>query len=259
MINLDISLHSVLVHFTVSLLVTSAALALLGTVFKAKPWSPNAIIVARWNLFLGVAATVFTVAAGFYEYWTIDHDSPSHVAMTIHRNFGLATFAGFALLALWAWRRQHEHLFSTGNFLVPLIAAAGLLGVTGYLGGELVYSYGLGVQSLPSVTGDGHDHDHDHGAGAGAGEMGAVFEPATSEPAEDHGDGDGHDDHGHGQTEGHGQTAGHGEDDHHGRETANHHDDGVSPDNSTEAAPQSPAPEDQGHSHDPAHADGHAH
>lgn len=44
----------------------------------------------------------------------------------------------------------------TTLLLTPVI----LLGITGWKGGHLVYQYGIGVASLPQVSGDGHDHDH---------------------------------------------------------------------------------------------------
>ena len=38
--------------------------------------------------------------------------------------------------------------------------SAVLISVTAFWGGKLVYEHGIGVSSLPVVTGDGHDHEH---------------------------------------------------------------------------------------------------
>tara|TARA_R110002072_G_scaffold110922_1_gene238934 strand:+ start:9986 stop:10141 length:156 start_codon:yes stop_codon:yes gene_type:complete len=42
-------------------------------------------------------------------------------------------------------------------FLVPVI----LLTITGWNGDILFFGYGIGVASLPEVTGKGHDHEHE--------------------------------------------------------------------------------------------------
>jgi uncharacterized membrane protein len=182
--------HPVFVHFTVALYATSAALFFLGRAFAARPWSAACLNVAYWNLWLGagltvatVAAgfyayftvdhdvgaglTVATVAAGFYAYYTVDHDAASHAAMADHRNWALATAAVWWVLALWAARDYAPNRAVRGPFLGALVLSVGLLTVTGWKGGDLVYRHGLGVLSAPQIAAEeadssGRASDHGH-------------------------------------------------------------------------------------------------
>ena len=151
--------HPIFVHFTIGLLVISALFYLAGAVLKKE----HLLIVARWNLWIGALITVGTVLAGWYAYNTVDHDGPSHAAMTDHRNWALATAATFLLLALWAFFKQRGAKAVGAGFVVIMLFAAGMLAVTGYKGGEVVYRHGLGVMRMPEVQGDGGHDSHDHG------------------------------------------------------------------------------------------------
>ncbi|MDH5546366.1 MAG: DUF2231 domain-containing protein [Gammaproteobacteria bacterium] len=119
--------------------------------------------MARWSLWIGSALSVLTVAAGVYAYYTVNHDGPSHEWMTIHRNVALGTFLVFGIAAVWAiWchrSKNDEPRAFNGLLVIGLVALLS----TSWLGGELVYRYGLGVMSLPKSEGDGHDHDHGEG------------------------------------------------------------------------------------------------
>lgn len=157
--------HPMFVHFTVALFVTAWLFFVASTLVRPRyrglggQWRG----VARWVLWLGAMLTVATLLAGWDAYNTVDHDAPSHEAMTEHRDWALVTASVFFLLTLWSvWRaiaQKGEGLF----FLVALTLAMGLLAATGWRGAELVYRHGLGVMSLPQA--ENHDHgSHDHGS-----------------------------------------------------------------------------------------------
>lgn len=151
--------HPIFVHFTIGLLSVSALFYLVGAAFKKE----HLLLVARWNLWMGALVTIGTVLAGWYAYNTVNHDGPSHAAMTDHRNWALATAATFILLALWAFFKQRGAKTVSGVFVAIILLAAGLLAVTGYKGGEVVYRHGLGVMRMPEVQGDGGHDSHNHG------------------------------------------------------------------------------------------------
>jgi hypothetical protein len=67
-------------------------------------------------------------------------------------------------LGLWAIFIARKDRRPGFLFLTFSIIAAGLLMVTGWLGAEAVYRYGLGVQSLPVVTEGADGHNHSHGS-----------------------------------------------------------------------------------------------
>lgn len=149
--------HPIFVHFSVALLLTATSLFVLGKLTpRAAPWRTTCLAVARWNLSLGVAITVGTVLAGWYAFNTVNHDGHSHLAMLSHRLWALATAAAF--IGLGAWSLIGRKSEPRALFVVGLVVASGLLLVTGYKGGELVFRHGLGVMALPEA--ESHDHQH---------------------------------------------------------------------------------------------------
>jgi uncharacterized membrane protein len=160
--------HPVAVHFTVALLITASALFVLGTVLRKRPSGGALTTAARLNLALGVAVTVATLATGWSAYNTVAHDAASHENMTVHLRWAVATALVFLGVGGVAWLERRK-VAGAGLVLLALLAAgSGALVVTGWLGGENVYRYGLGVMRLPKSGdhvhpgGGGHSHDHVH-------------------------------------------------------------------------------------------------
>lgn len=186
--------HPIFVHFTVALLPIAAGFFIMSAAVKGK-FQEQWLAVAHWTLWLGVALSVFTVATGIFAYNTVDHDTPSHAAMTLHRNWALATFALYLLVGAWSLIQYRAGRQVHPVFLVLLVIAFFVLASTAWRGGELVYRYGLGVMSLPKSTGEGHDHDHGEGGGHGHGEDRAAAGGGSHDNADGHHDNaDGHHD-----------------------------------------------------------------
>ena len=176
MINILPNWHPIFVHFTVALLIVAAALHLFSHFVSNNNALKNQItITARWNFWIGVGFTFLTVAAGWYAFNTVAHDTPSHLAMIEHRNWALLTFAVILGIASWEYYLQRHGKGKSWLFTGLMLVAASLLLSTAWHGGELVYRYGLGVMSMPKAEnskadGPGHanhqDNDtmHDHGA-----------------------------------------------------------------------------------------------
>lgn len=166
--------HPIFVHFTVALL--SLAVGLFAvTPLVSSPLKEQWLVVARWTLWFGAGFTVITVAAGFYAYNTVAHDTPSHAAMMDHRNWAVATIALFMALTVWSVVAVRKGKQLGVAFVVAMLISGGVLASTAWRGGEAVYRYGLGVMSLPKAKGEGHDHGHEeaampqqHDAGRGA-------------------------------------------------------------------------------------------
>lgn len=159
------NVHPILVHFAYALSITSLVSYLLAAVSSDGRWRDTLRPAANWMLAFGALAIIATIAAGFQAYYTVAHDGPSHAAMTVHRNWAVPSGAAILLLALWRWRTREKA--ASPIFLVLLTAAALLLTATAWWGGKIVYGYGLGVKSMPAVTGKGHDHEHAPGQGHG--------------------------------------------------------------------------------------------
>lgn len=161
--------HPIFVHFTVALVASSAFFFAVGAILKNQGQSDASKSAGHWTLRLGAVATMFTLAAGLQAYGSVAHDAPSHAAMTDHRNWAFVTVGFIWVSAIWSiWKSKNTN--KAGPVFFTLLAVATILvGLTAYKGGELVYRYGLGVQSLPQSQGDGHDHGEgvmdNHGSG----------------------------------------------------------------------------------------------
>ena len=190
--------HPIFVHFTIAL-VTMAALFYLIAKLR-HPGDPQAegAVAGRWALLAGALITLATIAAGFYAYNTVNHDSMSHAAMTDHRNWAVPTALVILALAVWAWIDGRKGRAPSWLFVIVLLATAGSLTIVGYKGAELVYRHGMGVMRLPAAEGAGHhhgtaggaDHDHDHGT-LDADHDHDHDAADTPDHDHDHGDGDG--------------------------------------------------------------------
>lgn len=159
--------HPIFVHFTVALFSLAVGLFVV-TPFIKSPLKEQWLIVARWALWFGAGFTVVTGLTGWYAFNTVAHDTPSHAAMTDHRNWAIATITLFMLLAAWSIFRARQHKAFGTLFIAAMVVAGGLLGSTAWHGAESVFRYGLGVMSLPKVEGEGHAHEHAVGAEHGS-------------------------------------------------------------------------------------------
>jgi uncharacterized membrane protein len=158
--------HPIFVHFTVALLSVAIGLHALSLLIPSIKLKEQWRIAARWNLWIGMIITVITVLTGWYAYNTVAHDEPSHLAMTDHRNWALATASLFLIATAWSILRHRAGKGASPLLLSLLVVAMAALGTTAWRGGEVVYRYGLGVVSLPN-TGM-HEHAHDEGEHAHA-------------------------------------------------------------------------------------------
>lgn len=163
MIDIIPNWHPVLVHFTVALLVISAVMHFLSHFMSSGKLANQLMMAARWNLWIGVGFALLTVAAGWYAYNTVAHDTPSHIVMNEHRNWAMVTFALFIGIAGWEYYLSRRNKSKGWLFTMLMAIGAGLLLTTAWHGGELVYRHGLGVMSLPETGAEaGHEHVHEH-------------------------------------------------------------------------------------------------
>lgn len=152
--------HPIFVHFTVAILVITGLTQLILWFFNDKLKLAGVIFAQKWLVILGSLAILATIATGLLAYYSVAHDTPSHLAMTDHRNWALTTAAIFLIGTILFYLRPKSRQSLAGSCFV---AAFLLVSITAFKGGELVYRHGLGVMSLPQVSGEGHDHEHPDG------------------------------------------------------------------------------------------------
>jgi uncharacterized membrane protein/ketosteroid isomerase-like protein len=155
--------HPIWVHFAIALLLVSAGLFLLfGWRSTWNGSQSQALIVARWTLWLGVTAAAGALLTGYWASGTVVHDDAGHANMLLHRNWALIAAVFFALAAILEYMKRKAPRASAFS-IVLVVAGGAALGITGLKGAENVYEHGLGVQRLPQST--AHEHSaHEHGA-----------------------------------------------------------------------------------------------
>lgn len=116
------------------------------------------LVAGRWCLWAGSVAAIATVIAGFIAYYSVAHDTPSHNAMTIHRNWALGTLSVILILSIWSIRTYLKDKRISLWFILGMVIGFLLVTITAWHGAELVYRYGLGVKSLPKSSHAGHAH-----------------------------------------------------------------------------------------------------
>jgi uncharacterized membrane protein len=222
--------HPIFVHFTVALL-SLAVVLFVVSLFVKPPLQEHWRIVARWALWFGAGFAVATGLTGLYAYNTVAHDTPSHAAMTEHRNLAVVTIVLFVALAVWSFVRVRRNQALGIVFIAAIVIAGGVLASTAWHGGELVYRYGLGVMSLPKAEGEGHAHEHAGGEGHDHGsDM-----PGDSTMSDTHAD---MEEHGH---------------DSHDHDSEHAHDDEQPADTGEEATTDSSTSQQSDHHHDDGH------
>jgi uncharacterized membrane protein/nitrite reductase/ring-hydroxylating ferredoxin subunit len=146
-------LHSLLAHFPVGLFFLSLVLDLASFAW------PDAILVqaAFYSIVIGLIMAVLAALPGIVDYTEIRRDHPARKIATTHM---LLNFLAVALYAVNAGVRSGV-LDNPRAPVVPFVlslAGVGLLSISAYLGGKLIYTNGIGVgrhrrkTSLPEQT-----------------------------------------------------------------------------------------------------------
>lgn len=135
-------LHSIFVHFTIALVVTSLACDIAGRVFVV----PSLLAAAWWTIAGAVPVTFVTVATGITSRRNVPIAEGAALRyLRVHTAVG-PTFLGF-LVAVAVWRAMSWTRTAPPStwYLAALGAVTLLMTLQGYIGGELVYRFALGV------------------------------------------------------------------------------------------------------------------
>jgi uncharacterized membrane protein len=104
------NLHPLIIHFTIAFLITGPVLLLVASFADEKAnWRESIRTVGDWMLALGLVSAVAALAAGFQAYYPVNHDGPSHLAMTDHRNWAVATASLFFVFGAWRYRVRGQY------------------------------------------------------------------------------------------------------------------------------------------------------
>lgn len=162
----EIPIHPIIVHCPIALITLALFCELLEIIFKKKDFG----IVVKWSLLFGAIGALFAFGSGVLAARIVEHNEEIHQVMEHHASAALVVVITSIVLTIWRFLPA-ENLFNRFRYIftILLIVLVIFLARAGYLGGKLVYGYGLGVKksiATPSVTEggeqkhEGHKHSH---------------------------------------------------------------------------------------------------
>ncbi len=131
--------HPMLVMFPVGLLVTAVLFDIVDTV-----GGPDFLgEVAYWNITVGLIGGLLAAAAGTFDLLAIPTGTRAKRVALTHAAANVAVILLFA--AVWAVRLNADSRAAGGALIAIEVVALAILGVSAWLGGELVDRLGVGV------------------------------------------------------------------------------------------------------------------
>jgi len=137
---LGMPLHVAIVHFPIALFTLSVVLDVAGFAGGG-----SAVVRgAEYTLLFGLIGAALAAVPGFADYTSIRRDHPARATATWHMALNLTSVVLYAVSLGLRWGRFDEQRAPVWPFALSVIGLV-VMGVSGYLGGELVYADGIGV------------------------------------------------------------------------------------------------------------------
>jgi len=142
------TIHPMIVHFPIALLLTATLISFLAVLFKKKREEFKTVLY--WVMILGSISVLAALFSGLYEDARgVIHDDAIHKIMEVHKLLGFIITSAFISVTLWFVIRkrkiQYRELLIITLFL---IATSSVLAYSAYLGGKMVYEEGTGVKPM---------------------------------------------------------------------------------------------------------------
>lgn len=137
-------LHPRLVHFPIALAVIGAVFTGLGLLRRHERW----ISYGQFSILLGWLGVMAAVVTGLIDQSRAPQDAAVTAVINQHITAGVALLISLGLALYWPLR--NKRLFNTGSarwgYLALLALIIALVAIEGWLGGKLVYTFGVGVK-----------------------------------------------------------------------------------------------------------------
>ena len=135
------SVHPLLVHFPIALLLTAVALDGLALLLKRDGLHR----IALWNLSLGTVGAAVAVLTGLQAEDIAKHSFEIWQVMELHERLGITTLVLGLMTTSWRLRYR-DRLTPRSRTLtfLTMLAMTGTLAYGAHLGGRLVYEFGVG-------------------------------------------------------------------------------------------------------------------
>jgi len=139
-------LHPVVDHFTVSLLIVGVLIDLVASMAPTRTWLRYMALTLMILGAIAAGSSYFTGDMEADRVWNI-MSAPAKAVLHWHAMLGEYFAIVFGVLAVWRILIQAVGFFAGSRpiYLVAAVISAGVLIYIGHLGGEMVYTYGVGT------------------------------------------------------------------------------------------------------------------
>lgn len=134
--------HPAIVHFPIALVTLSVLADFFGYIYT----SMTLHAAGWWSLFGAAVGAALALLAGLFDMSREKIEDEAHKRVRTHMKVGFALFAAIVGLTTWRWIIYSDAANKPGRgYLVGALVVLALTFFQGWLGGELVFSDGVGV------------------------------------------------------------------------------------------------------------------
>jgi uncharacterized membrane protein len=149
-VELSAPLHPILVHFTIALTSASLAFDLIARIFNVASLTD----AAWWSIAASAILTVATIITGLTSRIGLPvEEGEARSYLRAHVALGPFFFGLLAALTIWRADIWNDGRMVPWSYLAAVVGLVVVMTLQGFLGGELVYRYGMEVRgryrSLP--------------------------------------------------------------------------------------------------------------
>ena len=146
-------MHPIFVHFTIALTAASLAFDALGFLFN----KPSLTAAGGWTLVSSAVMTLMTISTGLTSSTRAPvEEGEARSFLRAHMALGLIFYGLLAAMTFWRVSSWQAGRSVSWLYLASLAVVSFVMTIQGYLGGELVYRYGVEVEQahreLPERT-----------------------------------------------------------------------------------------------------------
>lgn len=143
------NIHPMVVHFPIALIIAAFVIDVIGLIIKS-----DKLIYAGTIITLGaLVGAVGSVLTGLIAEDSVWHPGAAHELLETHELLGFISLGIIAAVAIVRWTLRDRLAGLVGWLIIVVTAVAvGFVAYTGYLGGEMVYTYGAGVKAAENLT-----------------------------------------------------------------------------------------------------------
>ncbi|MCL6445748.1 MAG: DUF2231 domain-containing protein [Alicyclobacillus sp.] len=136
------TIHPIVVHFSIAAVYFAALAGAAGLLFRQPFYARSFFLL----LCLSILATLATGIAGVISESYVHATAQVQRVLHTHKMYGEVTGVLLVMSAFLQGRTPHRRRRVSWAAFVVCLAAAVTISLAGYLGGSMVYEYGLGVR-----------------------------------------------------------------------------------------------------------------